>query len=728
MNTIVLDFETYYDKEYSLSKMTTQEYTNDPRFEVLMVSVCLLDKDLKPRKHPETGESVWVYDAEAIPSLLASFKPEETVVILHNSNFDSHILSRHYNYIPAMIIDTVALARALGWHIPAGGASLAALANKIREVMPQAALPAKGTEVQNAMGKRRSDFTQMEWQAYREYCKTDTFITATLARLAINYLKETHPYPERELVFQDIIHKCVARPLMMLDKPVIEEELARLAAEREAMVSTIGDDGYIANLLRSNDKMAAMLIALGGYIPEDAAELLPKAEKAGLAILKDPRVVELFNRFVVNTDELTPFPVPTKVSKTTGKYTWAFGKTDEPFLLLADPSRSKGTHSAHDEPRLELHPLVQMLSELRLGTKSSIAQTRAQSYLRLSDHGYLAMPYRICGAHSSRLSGADGLNVQNLPAGRGGQTNALRRSIKPRDPDSIVVVVDSSQIEVRVGAWLSSNFTAIEAFKQGRDIYVEAASQLYGHDYETIRHGAKVDHDPEFTRMRQVAKAAVLSCQFGTGAKAFQAYARLVGGVALTLDEAKNIVGTWREVNSPVVDMWRLIDQEVMPCLAGGLQTHFGGETNTACHAIGNRHVLGMNVPGIRMPSGLFINYHRLTAEQGQWDDGRPKINWTFWQPQGRGLARTYTHASKIFENVVQGTAFQVMVWQATEIAKVYPVVMNSHDEWVLCVPREQAEDALAYAIQCMQAPPPWAQGLLLGAEGSIAENYGDAK
>ncbi len=39
MKIIALDFETFYDREFSLSKMTTEEYIRDPRFETIGVGI-----------------------------------------------------------------------------------------------------------------------------------------------------------------------------------------------------------------------------------------------------------------------------------------------------------------------------------------------------------------------------------------------------------------------------------------------------------------------------------------------------------------------------------------------------------------------------------------------------------------------------------------------------------------------------------------------------------------
>ena len=90
MKLITLDFETYYDKKYSLSKQTTEEYIRDARFEVIGVAVKVGD-----------GESRWCSGTyEEIKKFLDGYHMDEHNVIAHNCMFDGAILSWIYDIHP----------------------------------------------------------------------------------------------------------------------------------------------------------------------------------------------------------------------------------------------------------------------------------------------------------------------------------------------------------------------------------------------------------------------------------------------------------------------------------------------------------------------------------------------------------------------------------------------------------------------------------------------------
>lgn len=345
MNYLTLDFETYYDKEINLKKMTTQAYVMHPQMEVLMVAVKFND------------DPVQVIDGEQIPTFFSTVDWSNTAVIAHNAVFDGSILYWRYGVRPAMLIDTMSMAQALGVQTLAGSASLATCIRLLQEA--GYAVPPKGTEVLDALGKRRADFTPQQWAAYREYCKNDTDITWFLFKVLRQYLTD------EEMRFQDIILRCYTEPRLTVDLPTVEYELNRCRtykaeqlAEVCKMFNTTQDE--LSAHLRSNDKFAEVLRSMGGITEEELEQ-----GKTGA------------------------FIIPTKVSEKTGKTTWAFGKTDVAFKELCE----------HDDPK------VQAICQARLAAKSSIDETRCLKFLEYGSYGFLPMGYKIGGAHTNRMSG-----------------------------------------------------------------------------------------------------------------------------------------------------------------------------------------------------------------------------------------------------------------------------------------------------------------------------------
>lgn len=381
MNYLTLDFETYYDKEINLKKMTTQAYVMHPQMEVLMVSA-------KFNEAP-----VQIIDGEQIPTFFATVDWSNTAVIAHNAVFDGSILYWRYGVRPAMLIDTMSMAQALGVPTIAGSASLATCIRLLQEA--GYAVPPKGTEVLDALGKRRADFTPQQWAAYREYCKNDTDITWFLFKVLRQYLTD------EEMRFQDIILRCYTEPRLTVDIPTVEYELNRCRtykaeqlAEVCKMFGTTQDN--LSALLRSNDKFAEVLRSIGGVTEEEAEQ-----GKSGT------------------------FIIPTKVSEKTGKTTWAFGKTDVAFKELCE----------HDDPK------IQAVCQARLAAKSSIDETRCLKFLEYGSYGFLPMGYKIGGAHTNRMSGGSAgcfvgeTMIVVLPAGAvvGAWTYRMIKDVQPTD-------------------------------------------------------------------------------------------------------------------------------------------------------------------------------------------------------------------------------------------------------------------------------------------------------
>ena len=127
----------------------------------------------------------------------------------------------------------------------------------------------------------------------------------------------------------------------------------------------------------------------------------------------------------------------------TGKQIPAFAKTDQ---FMADLQE-------HPDPD------VQALAAARLGLRSTIEETRSQRLLSIAllpwpnGKKMLPVPLRYAAAHTHRLGGDWKINLQNLPSGRGGAKTKLRKALRA-GPGEKVIVIDLSQIECRITAWL----------------------------------------------------------------------------------------------------------------------------------------------------------------------------------------------------------------------------------------------------------------------------------
>lgn len=667
MNTLTLDFETYYDKDYSLSKkgFTTQDYIQDPRFTVLMCGFKWND------------DPTFVLDATQAEGYMRQIDWASTELVAHNMMFDGSILFWRFGHVAARYVDTMSMAQALGIPLITGSASLA----KVAALMQEAGypVPSKGNEVVTALGKRAEHFTPAEWDAYRSYCATDVDITRAVYKLMRQYLSDD------EMAFQDMILRCYITPRLRIDRDTVAAELVRVQELKRAALDDVCNQlgttrDNLAGVLRSNDKFAALLRAMGGITQAEADD-----------------------------GAVGTFVIPTKVSATTGKTTWAFGKTDPEFKALSE----------NDDL------FVQALCQARLSAKSSIDETRCEAFLKIAAHGFAPMPYKIGGAHTNRLSGKDKFNVQNLPSGRKpGQSDALRRSICAL-PGQVVVNYDSSGIELRVLTYASQQLDDLAAIQTGDDLYLMMAAKIYNLDYHQMKRDRKSDDAAvaaDTNNKRQLGKTVVLACGYGQSAAGFKNYALVTAGIRLTTEEAQHAVNTYRRSHDAVTGFWTKC-KFAIEAMLNGFVYEFGGPDGKMFRADGTRVLFGRKVPGILCPGGMWLNYPDIAVDSYD-ERGHAQINYTVVGYTGRPV-RTKIYPGLLTENLIQHTAFAIMKFQGLIINQHLPIVMNTHDEWVATVPVEQAEAAAAYMHSVMCYAPPWAAGLPLGSEGGWAQSYG---
>ena len=650
---IAVDFETRWDsKDYTLSKMTTEEYIRDLRFKAF--GCCF-------HEYGSDDPIVWVGERD-LREYVAGVDWSRTAVLAHNAQFDVSILCWRYGITPAFIFDTLSMARALrGVEV---GNSLARLATDF-------GLPEKGRAVHSTNGLE-SLGPDVEFEL-AEYCKHDVYLCEQI------FERLVEGYPAKELRLIDMTLRMYTNACLELDREMLIKALSEEGEKREGLLKRLGIE---ESALASNPQFAEVLTSMG----------------------------------------VTP---PTKVSKTTGKETFAFAKNDALFQALLNGERED----------------VALLCEARLRVKSTTERTRAQRFLDISGRGTLPVPLSYYGAATGRWTAAKGsaINMQNLKRG-----SFLRKAIMAPVGHQLVVG-DLSQIEPRVLAWFADYEDMLDIFRSGSDAYAAFGAQMFNIP------GLSKESHPD---LRQSAKSALLGCGYGLGWASFasqllvgflgappvrydKAFAKKLGVDAAYIDRfvgwdenvkklreiphicterellihcvaAKKIIDIYRSTAHPVVSFWDMCSKLMEKSLYGGEEVVY------KCVTFRKEEIV--------LPSGMSLKYPNLRNEV---DKETKQRNWVYGED---GVKPTKLYAGKITNNIVQGTARVVMTDGMLRVDKKYPVVGTVHDELLCVVPDEEVEWATKWVWEQMVAVPKYLPGIPLNSEVGAHRRYGLAK
>jgi DNA polymerase len=498
----------------------------------------------------------------------------------------------------------------------------------------------KGTEVINAKGKRLEDFDKAELNQYGEYCKNDVELTYKLYNIL------SQGFPTNELKLIDLTLRMYTEPVLYLDDALLSDRLDEVEAEKKEVL------GNLMTRLECED--------------EECVRKKLASNKQFAELLEEHKVI-----------------VPLKVSPTTGKETFALAKNDEGFIELTE----------HEDP------FIQELCAVRLGTKSTIEESRIKRFLDIGarNKGKLPIPLKYYGAHTGRWAGSDKVNFQNLPS-RDKKKKALKNAvIAPRG--SVVINCDSSQIEARVLVWLAGQDDIVEWYRDGRDVYSEFASKVYG---MTITKDNPVE--------RFVGKTCTLGLGYGTGwAKLQHTLKTQPPGAVLDDLECQRLVRVYREVNNQVIKLWEECDR--------ALKDMANWSPSMKPYYLGRHKCLEVSGLGIKLPNGLYIHYPNLRQEKV---DGKTK----FVYKSRKGDVTIW--GGSVVENVVQALARIIVGEQMLKINEKYRPVLTVHDAIVNVVFKEEIDTAMKYITDIMSTPPTWAEGLPVACEAKYGESYGD--
>ena len=220
MDLITLDFETFYSREFGLSRMTTEEYIRDDRYHTIGVATKIND-----------GETKWFPNHKSlIADQFASIDWDDVLLIAHNSLFDAAILSFRYEVFPKLIADTLSMSRAVDG--PTFKHSLKAVAERNH-------VGIKGTEVVSAMGKMLNEFSPEELARYGEYCRNDVDLCFDIFKI---YSKH---FTSEELEVISTTIKMFTEPILELDIPLLEQHLESVREKKAELMAAANADSEV---------------------------------------------------------------------------------------------------------------------------------------------------------------------------------------------------------------------------------------------------------------------------------------------------------------------------------------------------------------------------------------------------------------------------------------------------------------------------------------------------
>lgn len=272
----------------------------------------------------------------------------------------------------------------------------------------------------------------------------------------------------------------------------------------------------------------------------------------------------------------------------------------------------------------------------------------------------------------------------------------IRTAFIPADGHRFVVA-DFSAIEARVIAWLAGETTTLEAFRDGKDLYCETASRMFGVPVD--KHGANAE-------LRQKGKIAVLACGYQGGVGALKSMGALRMGLAES--ELQPLVDAWRAANPSVVQLWADINAAAIETISTRQPTSVGALTFT----------VESGIMFIRLPSGRRLAY--VKPKLGENRFGGTSITHE-GITTGRKWGQLETYGGKLTENIVQAVARDLLTYAMHQVAEAgHRIVMHVHDEIVV----ETATATVDEICKLMSTAPDWAAGLPLEADGYACDFY----
>ena len=365
--------------------------------------------------------------------------------------------------------------------------------------------------------------------------------------------------------------------------------------------------------------------------------------------------------------------------------------------------------------------LAEVLSLRQQLAKSSVKKYIAMKNVACADHRARGT-FRFYGANRTGRFSSKNIQLQNLPQNYMEHLEDVRTLVRRGDFESLNVLYDSvpnvlsqlirtafipkegrkfivadfSAIEARVLSWLAKERWRMDVFESNGDIYCATAGRMF--HCNVVKHG-------ENGHLRQKGKQAELACGYGGSVGALKAFGALESG--MKEDELKSLVDAWRAANTNIVEFWWAVDRAAKGCIKE--------RSTKVTHGI--RFIYQSGMMFIELPSGRRLAYVKPRIGENQF--GGESVTY-MGLDLSKKWARIESYGPKLVENVTQAISRDILCY-AMQTLRTMDIVAHVHDEIII-----ECDEQVSLPVICeqMERTPPWAEGLLLRAEGFECRFY----
>ena len=265
----------------------------------------------------------------------------------------------------------------------------------------------------------------------------------------------------------------------------------------------------------------------------------------------------------------------------------------------------------------------------------------------------------------------------------------IRTAFTPKEGRKFIVA-DFAAIEARVLSWLARERWRMDVFANNGDIYCATAGRMF--HCNVVKHG-------ENGHLRQKGKQAELACGYGGSVGALKAFGALESG--MKEEELKPLVDAWRSANPNIVDFWWAVDRAAKECIKE--------RSKKMTHGI--RFIYQGGMMFIELPSGRRLAYVKPRIGENRF--GGESITY-MGLDLSKKWARIESYGPKLVENITQAISRDILCY-AMQTLRTMDIVAHVHDELII-----ECDERVSLSSVCeqMARTPPWAEGLLLRADG----------